>query len=789
MSVGVLASAIFWLCGLAISDGFSTRRHELQVPFLLCVFSTLLLLAIVQLLPSPFDSPSITTDFAQSLSVDDEVSVERVSNSTSIYPWATALQAARITIVGLTCLLGANLFLEPRLRLAVYTVISLNGLALGVFGIFQKLTWNGMIYWSIPLRFGGQPFGPFVNRNTAGGYLNLCLAAAVGGYVAVMLSRDRNRSRIGWIIFFALSIAVCFAAVLSTTSRGAILALLIAVVVTAPLLRLVSGKGLVVGVGLVAIAVFAVIGVGFGPELGKEISSVRDIDGALLTRYRHWQDTIPATKDFPVLGSGLGTYKYANLPYQNEVRNAWHHHADNMYLEVLIEGGLVTCLIVAALIGFIFKAIIRTTSLLHDVGGGDVAIASLLAIVCIIFQQVTDFGITILSQSLLAALLFGILGSDQNHLGLAFAIHRGWVKQIFVGVIAIATLGAVVVIQAASTSEQFRNSVPIVLDAAALPEAQHNELLARGELLQGEYPFDAELHKTVGDLWVYKFRHETLSLVKDTPANNVGTFWERTQLENFYQLLTILPASRRESLQSSAPIAENLQNANAAYQSSLRSCQWSPNAPFRTALTELVLGTNGPHSTLQLQRAAILQPNRINNLKVIATVADRSGRTEIGDKCWSRVLKLDGNQLKDVINIAARYRSDTEIVRDIIEDPEQLVISLKELEGPSVRDIVKLKIESASAEGGSTPAGYTLWMNAQISKIAGDLQESVESIEAAVAKNPLQLEWRIELAQLLIEMDRFEEAVRHINFVSRIRPNHPDINRLNAKIESDGPDA
>ena len=59
-------------------------------------------------------------------------------------------------------------------------LFAVNGAALAFFGFVQQLTWTGLLYWKIPLLAGGSPYGPFVCRNNAGGFLNLCLAGAAG---------------------------------------------------------------------------------------------------------------------------------------------------------------------------------------------------------------------------------------------------------------------------------------------------------------------------------------------------------------------------------------------------------------------------------------------------------------------------------------------------------------------------------------------------------------------------------------------------------------------------------
>src|SRR6202008_203145 len=44
------------------------------------------------------------------------------------------------------------------------------GFFVSVFGILQHLTFNGKLYWLRVMRYGGYPFGPYVNRNHFAGF-------------------------------------------------------------------------------------------------------------------------------------------------------------------------------------------------------------------------------------------------------------------------------------------------------------------------------------------------------------------------------------------------------------------------------------------------------------------------------------------------------------------------------------------------------------------------------------------------------------------------------------------
>ena len=153
-------------------------------------------------------------------------------------------------------LLGARYFktiFEVKLLL---TIVTINGFLLSVFGIIQKFTSDmNHIYWSVELD-GGAPFGPYVNRNNAAGYLLICLACAIG-LAVILIGKKEDRGPRPIIskeipfwrqlifhfqlflsdltptkvatIFAALTIGV---AVLTTLSRGGVTALLVGSFIT-----------------------------------------------------------------------------------------------------------------------------------------------------------------------------------------------------------------------------------------------------------------------------------------------------------------------------------------------------------------------------------------------------------------------------------------------------------------------------------------------------------------------------------------------------------------------------
>ena len=89
-----------------------------------------------------------------------------------------------------------------------------------MFGILQQLTFNGKLYWFREMRYGGMPFGPYVNRNHFAGFAELVIPIAL---VPLVLGKVR-RERLFLVSLFAL---VPIVALLLSASRGGIVSFVV----------------------------------------------------------------------------------------------------------------------------------------------------------------------------------------------------------------------------------------------------------------------------------------------------------------------------------------------------------------------------------------------------------------------------------------------------------------------------------------------------------------------------------------------------------------------------------
>ena len=84
---------------------------------------------------------------------------------------------------------------------------------------------------------------------------------------------------------------------------------------------------------LLCAALLAWLGLSSG--FADRMSTLFDERIAADSRWMNWQTAWRAICDFPVLGTGFGTYRYAYRPYQTRDVKLWLYNADNHYVEGL----------------------------------------------------------------------------------------------------------------------------------------------------------------------------------------------------------------------------------------------------------------------------------------------------------------------------------------------------------------------------------------------------------------------------------------------------------------------
>ena len=211
-----------------------------------------------------------------------------------------------------------------------------------------------------------------------------------------------------WILAF---ITFIIGGILCTASRGSILALIAATIITSAALAGKSGNRAFAG-GLLALLL---VGGGLMSWAGQSefvqerFAQMFDPDMSERGRVPNWNEALDTVPNNWTWGTGLGTYRFVYERFQNRfLGQTAHYHAENQFLQALIEGGALSLILLVAAIGLTSWSVYK----LFKFGGNlnnALAVAGTFALSSQFIGGMFDFGLYIPSNTILMASICGIV--------------------------------------------------------------------------------------------------------------------------------------------------------------------------------------------------------------------------------------------------------------------------------------------------------------------------------------------------------------------------------------------
>ncbi|MEO8481888.1 MAG: O-antigen ligase family protein [Acidobacteriota bacterium] len=271
----------------------------------------------------------------------------------SLTPSATVVNLLGTVAFGLLLLGSARAVRSVTVDWLAGQIMGL-GLGVATIGILQKALGRAdhvLVYGFWQPQAGGNPFGPFINRNHFAGWMAMVLplVAAYSFGLVQRSTRGEASGVSGWMrwggsvegnryLLVSSSGLVMGGALVLTQSRSGMASLAVAFAVLGGfILGSVRGRWRVV-----AMTYLALLLVGAVTWAGADLVTARfgrapaEIGGRLSA----WRDTVRIVRDFPVFGAGVGAYGQAMLVYQTGSRELMYAEAHNDYLQLLAEGGV-----------------------------------------------------------------------------------------------------------------------------------------------------------------------------------------------------------------------------------------------------------------------------------------------------------------------------------------------------------------------------------------------------------------------------------------------------------------
>jgi O-antigen ligase len=279
-------------------------------------------------------------------------------------------------------------------RLFVWFIMGF-GFLVAIFGILQQLTFNGKLYWFREMRYGGIPFGPYVNRNHFAAFVELVFPVAL---VPLVLGKVRKERWFVVGIFGLLPIGALFL----SASRGGVVSfgVQIGVLVLMMILRRTGGKHVLAG-GLVLLIAFLMVSWLGVRQVLDRFSSLQSLEVTTGKRASMRQNTWRIFLDHPWIGTGLGTIQTVFPAYETLYDGKVVNHAHNDYLEALAETGSIGGACCAWFLGVLFFVSMRQLLQRDKPFAAAMHLSGLVACVGFLVHSLVDFNLHIPANAVL----------------------------------------------------------------------------------------------------------------------------------------------------------------------------------------------------------------------------------------------------------------------------------------------------------------------------------------------------------------------------------------------------
>ncbi len=316
----------------------------------------------------------------------------------SFDPYLTINELLKAAAFFMVFFISSIIFRDREKLTKMIVILTVFGFCLAVFAIVQKATWNDKIYWIRELTVGGEPFGPFVNRNHFAGFIGMLVPLGLG----YTLTRE-NREK---FIFFGFLTVIMTLALFFSLSRGGIVSFFASMALFSMLVvitRVQTKK-------MWAVAAFLIIVVAYLVYFGIDpvINRFYEADITKEQRIIVWQSTLTAFRDFWLTGSGLGTFIDMFHLYSPASVQSIYDHAHNDYLEYMLETGTIGITLLLTFVGLLLFPFAKAD---FQEKRGMIRIAVISSVFSIMMHSIFDFNLHILSNMLLFAVVLGMLSS------------------------------------------------------------------------------------------------------------------------------------------------------------------------------------------------------------------------------------------------------------------------------------------------------------------------------------------------------------------------------------------
>ena len=425
----LLESAIF-LAGLLWLTGYA-RRETVPGSVPRAAWPALALLALwllylfVQWLPMPAPWVRLLSPQAAALHAGVDYLWPGRLVTLSIDPHASFVFWLKSCAYALAFVLTL-LLVHGRARLTwLCLAIVASGVLQAYYGSLMHLMKLDFEVLGMPIQHSAQASGGYVNRNHLAGLLEMSLAVGIG----LMIGQLEDRPRRNWREFahdlavllisrkaiLRLLLVIMVVALVMTRSRmgntAFVASLLVAGVVALALSRRTPRATVILIASLIVVDI-AVIGTWFGVE--RTFKRIAETTAQQVEeRVDPSVYAVKIFEDYPLFGTGGGTFYTAFTRYRGHDIDAYYDHLHNDYVQFLTETGIIGGSLAGLLVLASFACAILAQSRRRDPLARGVAFGVVMGVTAIGIHSTVDFNLQI----------------PANAMTFVFVLSLGWIAR------------------------------------------------------------------------------------------------------------------------------------------------------------------------------------------------------------------------------------------------------------------------------------------------------------------------------------------------------------------------
>jgi O-antigen ligase len=339
----------------------------------------------------------------------------------TVHPKATLSEFFRYATYVMFYILTVQLLSKKQLLQATVFVIVIFGGLLAFSSILQFYLTDDMAMWFRHVPRNSMVVGPYVNHNHYAGLMEMMFPIVLALFlfyrprmgnvslikgIAQILSQEKANIH----ILIGTSAVLIITSIFVSLSRGAMISTCLSLIVFTVFLlkKKINKANTLLIIGVIILSALSIGWFGWD-QIFERFARLKNAQGIIYeSRLDFWKDSQDIIRQYPITGSGMGTFRHMYPLHRSIKSDRFLTHAHNDYLELLAEGGVIAFFLAAAFLATLFYKTYRVFSKRRDGFSIYLYIGCITAMVSMLLHSFTDFNLHIGANGLWFFFIAGI---------------------------------------------------------------------------------------------------------------------------------------------------------------------------------------------------------------------------------------------------------------------------------------------------------------------------------------------------------------------------------------------